>query len=111
MLAVPLRYGLLTPLLVPINFIHDKKIGHLRRYDTQSLKTKFKDWELVKSCYPGHFNKAMKVVVNNFVNLFDEDDIERIDRKYENIILGASNIVCFFKRPPRWIMTGVSNNG
>lgn len=100
MIATPLRYKLLHPLFIPINFIHDKRIGHLRRYDEKTLINKFTNWELIKTYYTGHFSKAIKVLLNIFVKLFNEEKIEEEDVKKVNKRYGASNIICFFKRRP-----------
>jgi len=43
MITVPVLYRYLNPLFIPINYIHDKRIGHLRRYDERILSKKFKN--------------------------------------------------------------------
>jgi len=97
-LAVPLRYRFLNPLLIPLNYFHDKRIGHLRRYDGKDFLTKFPQWELQKTFYTGHFIKVLKSLVNMIAKIFDEEKIEEQDREIENKKYGASNIVGFFRK-------------
>lgn len=99
MITVPLSYKYLNPLFIPINYIHDKRIGHLRKYDRESLINKLTGgWKLLKVYYTGHFNKIIKVLVNMIIKVFAEEDIENDDRKKEDRKWLANNIICFFKR-------------
>lgn len=98
MVTVPLRYKYLNPLLIPINYIHDKRIGHLRRYDERLLLGKFQNWHKLQTYYTGHFVKVMKTLVNLVINYFDELKIERDDRKKEKNRCWASNIIVLLKR-------------
>lgn len=98
MVAVPLSYKYLHPLLIPLNYYHDRRIGHLRRYDEVILKKKFKNWKIIQTYYTGHFNKVLKTVVNIFFNFFDKNNIESEDNRYITEKRGASNIICFLKR-------------
>jgi len=97
-LVVPLKYRFLNPLLIPLNYIHDKRIGHLRRYDEKDFLSKFPQWDLQKTFYTGHFAKVLKSLVNMIFKVFDEKKIEKQDRKTENKRYGASNIVGFLER-------------
>lgn len=98
MIAVPLAYRYLNPILLPVNFIHDKRIGHLRRYDERSILKKFSTHVLVQSYYTGHFSKVAKTLCNFLFHIFDEKLIEKADRKGENNKSWASNIICFLKK-------------
>ena len=98
MITVPLSYKYLNLLLIPINYIHDKKIGHLRRYSKELLEKKFFTWKLIKCYYTGHFNKVLKVLINIFYPFFNKKNIEVTDKKKENKKWGASNIIIFFKK-------------
>ena len=40
--AVPLKYKFILPPFIPINYLHDKRLGHLRRYDLESLRNLLK---------------------------------------------------------------------
>lgn len=97
--TVPLDLEYICPPLWLINIIHDKRIGHLRRYSRESLRDKFHGWNLVKVYYTGHFKKVVKVLVNNMLaKLFDDRQIEREDELRENQKWGASNICVIFSR-------------
>ena len=98
MITVPLSYKYLNPLLIPINYIHDKRIGHLRRYDDQILSGKFNNWSLLRSYFTGHFSKVLKVLFNIVMQVFDEVKIEKIDKKNEHSKWGASNVIVMFER-------------
>lgn len=98
MVTVPLKYKHLNPLLIPVNYIHDKRIGHLRRYDKDTLLKKFNYWSLSKIYYTGHFPKVMKILINFLIKIFDDKSIEEEDQKKEKKRWGASNIVCFLKK-------------
>lgn len=67
MIAVPLKFRFLNPLFIPINFFHDRKLGHLRRYDEVSLAKKFNGFKLTGAYYTGHFIKVIKTIINIFL--------------------------------------------
>lgn len=96
MITVPLSYRYIYPIFIPINYIHDKKLGHLRRYNEKILCDKLASFKLIKKYYTGHFNKVIKTIVNTFINIFNEKEIEEEDKRKENIKYGASNIICIF---------------
>lgn len=98
MITVPLNYRYLNTFLIPLNIIHDKKIGHLRRYDLEILQKKFNKWKVIKTYYTGHFLKVIRVIINIFFKLFNEYNIEQEDREKENIKCGASNLCVLFIR-------------
>lgn len=98
MLTVPLSYKFLNPLCIPANYIHDKRIGHLRRYDEQKLENKFEDWDIQNIYYTGHTKKVFKTFLNMLMQIFDKSKIESDDKKKDKLKLWASNIICFFNR-------------
>lgn len=98
MVAVPLSYGHLNPLFVPVNLLHDWRIGHLRRYDERSLAGKLEGWRLVETYYTGHFSKVVKTIGNLPQPLFDTARIEETDARKERKRWGASNMICMFSR-------------
>ncbi len=98
MITVPISYKYINPLLIPINFIHDKRIGHLRRYNSKTLSEKFSNWEQQNIYYTGHFNKVIKVLINKLTKIFNEEQIEQCDRVKEKDNWGASNIIVMFNR-------------
>lgn len=98
MITSPLNYKYLFPLFIPINYWHDKKIGHLRRYDEKILKQKLNNFRLTETYYTGHVGKVIKTILNIFLKHLNEKKIELEDTKKENIKHWASNIICFFDK-------------
>ena len=100
MIVVPLLYNYINPLFLPLNIIHDIRIGHLRRYSEDILINKFHRFTLVKKYYTGHSKKVFKVLCNILLrkNVFNDYEIEKEDEKKQDNKLFASNIICFFKR-------------
>lgn len=98
MITVPIKYKYIFPLLLPLNFFHDKRIGHLRRYDVTSLKSKFPDFSLKRVYFTGHPLKVFKVVINMIIKVFDEKATEEKDSQKDNIIMWSSNLIAFFTK-------------
>ena len=98
MVCVPIYYRYLNPILLLPNIWHDKVIGHLRRYDEISLRSKFNNYRTARIYYTGHTFKAFCVLINKIYNLIDETLIETIDRKKEHNKYFASNIIVFYKK-------------
>lgn len=97
MITVPLNFKYIHPLLVPINKFHDRRIGHLRRYDEEDLTQKFKGWKAEKVFYTGHFKKVVYVILNMFIKM-DIAKVEEEDRKIEHEKQDASNICMIFTK-------------
>jgi ubiquinone/menaquinone biosynthesis C-methylase UbiE len=91
-ITVPLKLRYIWPFLWWPNIIHDKQIGHLRRYDLPSLKNKFK-LSVKKVFYTGHLEKIFPIILSKFLknNTYHQYFEER-DRKKEHILYGANNI-------------------
>lgn len=98
MITVPTLYRYLNPFFIPINYIHDKRIGHLRRYDERILSEKFRNWNLIKKYYTGHSKKMIKIILKPVFSRLDEKKIEEEDTKYEGIKMWATNMISFFKK-------------
>lgn len=97
-ITVPLKYRYLWPFLIPINYVHDKRIGHLRRYDRKSLKKLFNLKEL-RFFYTGHFLKVLGFLLSSiFGTYFFSEVLESTDKKFENVWYGASNIIVIFQK-------------
>lgn len=98
MITVPLKYRYVWPFLWLINYIHDRQIGHLRRYDLNDLKNKFK-LKIINHTYTGHLIKAMWLIYSILFNdhRFDEQ-IENIDYKLRYKKYGASNIIVIIEK-------------
>lgn len=98
MITVPIKYKFLLPLLVPIAFLYDKRIGHLRRYDLIELKEKFR-MRILKYIYSGHLKKFFGVLISEVLRTKRlAKIIEEIESKEEKKRYGATNIVVFFKK-------------
>jgi ubiquinone/menaquinone biosynthesis C-methylase UbiE len=100
MVTVPLSYKYLNPVLLPLNYIHDQRIGHLRRYNKAILVKKFNNFKLKNTYYTGHTTKVFKVLSNILMRreVFNNTNIEKEDRKKSNKKWFASNIICFFEK-------------
>lgn len=96
MITVPVKYKYIFPPLLPINLFHDRRIGHLRRYDDLSLRKKFPNFKVSKMYFSGHPLKVLKVVINMIVKIFDEYKIEEEDAKLDGIKKWSSNLIAFF---------------
>ncbi len=98
MITVPLAYKYLNPLMLPLNYIHDKRIGHLRRYDENNILSKFLRYSLIRSYYTGHFAKVCMTLSNMISPIFNKRYMESVDKKKTVNKWWASNIICFLKR-------------
>ena len=93
MVIVPLKFRYLTPLFIRINYLHDKRICHLRRYDKEDLLNKFYNWKLVSIYHTGHFKKMLHAIFKIVkLSLFDDRKIEQVDDKKSNKKYRASNL-------------------
>ena len=97
MVSTPLSYRYLNPLLIPVNYYHDKRIGHLRRYDISDYRKKFKNWKIKKTYYTGHLAKFILFAFAVILKTDRFDSLaERIDKRSESKKYGASVITSFF---------------
>lgn len=98
-LSVPLKYRYIWPFFIPLNYIHDKRIGHLRRYDMQGLKKLLK-LKVLNVFYTGHFIKALGYIFSIIFNIHIFDiRLEDIDKKFQKWQYGALNIIAVFQKP------------
>ena len=102
MITVPLKFRYLCPIFWLPTYIHDKKIGHLRKYDEKILKNKFSrfGYKIKKIYYPGHIEKAL-IVSLSMIGIRKENWdkwAEYYDKKKEDKKYGASNICVIFER-------------
>jgi ubiquinone/menaquinone biosynthesis C-methylase UbiE len=100
MVTVPLSYKYLNPIFFLVNYIHDKRIGHLRRYDESVLIKKFSEFKIKSTYYTGHTSKVLKVLLNILMKrvLFNMSEVEKNDSRHYNKKWFASNIIVFFQR-------------
>lgn len=98
LITVPLKFKYLWPFFWPINYIHDKRIGHLRRYDLADLSQKF-GLKVQRAFYTGHFLKVVGAIIGIVYHWEGlEKFVEGADGKYENRVWGASNISVLFEK-------------
>lgn len=97
-ITVPLKFRYLWPFFWPINYLHDRRLGHLRRYDLSSLQNKFQ-LKAVKIFYTGHLLKVLGTMLG-FVYKSEiiEEYLEKVDQKLYERKYGASNISVIFKK-------------
>lgn len=101
-IVVPLKFRHIWPFFWPLNYINDKMVGHLRRYDKKDLEQKFQ-MKISKVFYTGHIIKVIwllssRIFAMNLRSNFKLDDlIEKIDEKFQSIKYGGSNIVAILE--------------
>lgn len=102
-ITVPLKFKFIWPFFWPINYINDKMVGHLRRYDLVDLKKKFK-LRVKKVYYTGHFAKMCWLLFSRLLvggirkNLPFDVYFEKLDLKSAHIRYGANNIVVILQK-------------
>lgn len=95
-ITVPLKLRYVWPFLLLPNYLHDKRIGHLRRYDLKTLEKVFKI-PAVNYFYTGHLIKVLGIIASLFIdNNKYAKKIEKIDREQEKNLYGANNITAIF---------------
>lgn len=102
-IVVPIKYRFIWPIFWPLNYINDRMVGHLRRYDAEDLKRKF-DLKVKKIYYTGHFIKTVWVILSRFLafnirsNSILDNFFEKIDQKLENKRYGSSNVTMVLEK-------------
>lgn len=97
-ITVPLKFRYIWPFLWPLNYVLDKRIGHLRRYDNMELERVF-GMKAEKVYYTGHFIKALGFLMlkfyksDNFEKYIEKNDAKKIKKRY-----GAINVGCILRR-------------
>lgn len=98
LITVPLQFRYIWPFLWLPNFIHDKKIGHLRRYDFSILKQRF-NLPIIEYSYTGHLVKIIGMILSLFTKNNSYDNFfEELDKKKKKVRYGANNISVIFKK-------------
>lgn len=99
MLAMPLSYRFIFPLLLPTNFIHDKRIGHLRRYNREDILNKFNGFTEVMTYFTGHLVKVFCLFMFLCTKISWWNELgELLDKKFFTIPYSASNIVSILRK-------------
>lgn len=97
-ITVPLNLQYIWPFLWIPNILHDKRIGHLRRYDLTTLKKKFA-LPIIKHFYTGHIIKVFGVLISLVIKNNTIDQIcEDIDNRESMFSYGANNISVIFEK-------------
>lgn len=98
MVTVPLKYKYILPFFWPMNFIHDKQVGHLRRYDLESLRRKF-NLRVVNYFYTGHLVKVLGFIASLvFRTDILNQALEDIDQRQAAKRYGSTNIIVVFEK-------------
>lgn len=101
-IVAPLKYRYVWPFLWPLNYINDKMVGHLRRYDKADLQKKFK-MKVQRVFYTGHLIKVLWLIISRLLagnirkNFKLDDLVEQIDLKSNSKKYGANNIIAILK--------------
>lgn len=96
-ITVPLKFRYIWPFLWLPNHFHDKRIGHLRRYDYKDLQKKF-NLPVENHYYSGHIIKILGIIVGILTKSSRFDGkFEELDRKGEKIFYGGNNISIVLK--------------
>lgn len=97
-ITTPLKYKYIWPFFWPINYIHDKMIGHLRRYDEKELAKKF-NMKIDKVYFTGHFIKVLSVLIGKVIRIqIAPDLVEKLDSYENSFKYGASNLSLVMRR-------------
>lgn len=100
-ITTPLMYRYIWPFLIPLNFIHDKMIGHLRRYDEKIFERKLKmisRFRIIKIYYTGHLVKTLLFIISIIFRTHAFDNIaEKADALTLSNKFGASNISIYLR--------------
>lgn len=98
-ITVPLKFRYIWPPLWYPNLVHDRRIGHLRRYDLADLKSKFPQLKVEKVFYTGNIFKIMGMLINHFLKSFQLEAVsEKLDLFTNSIPYGANNIMVIFRK-------------
>lgn len=97
-IAVPLKFRYIWPFLWIPNYLHDKNIGHLRRYDLNTLRDIFR-LKIIAYFYTGHLVKLIPIIISKLFNNHASDEFfEKKDIKKEKKLYGANNIIVIFEK-------------
>jgi ubiquinone/menaquinone biosynthesis C-methylase UbiE len=103
-IVTPLRQRHVFPLLWIVNWFHDRRLGHIRRYDKKRY-TNFSQYglELKKVVYTGHTPKVFLTLINIFVkNKQIEKLAEKVDTSLHHLQYDGNNIIGFFEKSKKY---------
>ena len=58
MMAMPIQLHYVWPFLWPVNMLHDRRIGHLRRYTREIIVKRFAKFTELHTYYTGSLGKV-----------------------------------------------------
>lgn len=99
MVAMPIAFRYLLPLFWPLNWLHDKRIGHLRRYTRGRILKKFVNFRELTTYYTGGMVKvfcALLYLLTKYRPFLEFG--ERADRVTESLPYGSSNVVSILRK-------------
>ena len=104
--TVPHAYRYMLPLVWPVYWWHDRRIGHKRHYDEAGVVRLFAEagLEHVKTSYSAHPVKLVQFVGTKLFSRMRNPDsstwwrLERVDRKAESRRYGAMHLSAVFRR-------------
>jgi len=100
--VAPVKLGLVWPFFWLVNAIHDRRIGHLRRYSEGSFRQLLDahGLELGRVAYSGHLVKVVGTLAQMLLRSHRWDEaLERIDATTSGHAYGSSNIAVTFTKP------------
>lgn len=99
MLAMPIQLRYVWPFLWPINILHDKRIGHLRRYSRERILHGFTRFTEIKTYYTGSLGKVVCLMLKILTKDSRWDAWgEKIDVNFSRFPYGASNVVSILQK-------------
>ncbi|MEK7543300.1 MAG: methyltransferase domain-containing protein [Patescibacteria group bacterium] len=102
MVAMPIAFRYLLPIFWPLNWLHDRRIGHLRRYTRERILEKFTGFGEIATYYTGGAVKvlcAILYLLTNYAPLLKLG--EWADTATESLPYGSSNVVSILKKISR----------
>lgn len=99
MVAMPIAFRYLLPIFWPLNWLHDRRIGHLRRYTRSTILRKFAGFREITTYYTGGMAKvvcATFYLLTKYAPLLEFG--EWADRTTESLPYGSSNVVSILKK-------------
>lgn len=99
MVAMPIAFRYLLPLFWSLNWIHDRRIGHLRRYTRGTILKKFVGFSEIATYYTGGIVKVVCAVfylLTKYAPLLEFG--EWADRAMESLPYGSSNVVSILRK-------------
>lgn len=99
MVAMPIAFEYLLPLFWPLNWLHDRRIGHLRRYTKGGILEKFTGFREIITYYTGGVVKVLSAgayLLTKYTPFLEFG--EWADRMTESLPYGSSNVVSILKK-------------